>query len=112
MIDYGKPASNQQQMELPGLTDEGAELMQEARKWRSRHHIPEWQYYMRLARKCCEKGGKASPNYCLAALRNEYHVSLPNDFAKCFARIAMEEDSTIRFRVNKSNVDGFTTAKL
>ena len=110
--EKAKPASNQMQLGLEGLTDGGLELMQEARKWRAQHHIPVWLGYMALARKCSEGGQKASPNYVLQAIRHEYHVKVPNTYAPALARIAMEEDPSINFRLSKSRVDGFTTVKV
>lgn len=109
MIDYGHEPSNQ--MQLDGLTDEGGELMREVRGW-TREHITEFTWYKRMARTKCADGGKASPNFCLQAMRDHFRVSVPNAYAPALARIAMEEDPNIRFRVAKSMVDGFTTAVL
>lgn len=111
MIDYGKPASNQMQMQLPGCSDVGAELMEEARKWVARHPH-EWIYYKEVALEQCSDGTEASPNFCLQTMRNRMKVSVRNSYAPAFARIAMEQDKNIKFRVAASSVDGFTTAKL
>lgn len=112
MIDYGSPPDNQIKMQLPGLSDEGAELMSEARKWRMSNHLGAWLDYMAIARRCCSGGKKASPNYVLQSLRNEKHISVPNSYAPALARIAMEEDKTLDFRLSKSKVDGFCEVKL
>lgn len=112
MIDYGKPPGNQSQMQIPGFSDSGQELMEEARRWRSANHIPAWQYYMAAARKCCEGGAEASPNWVLQSVRHEFKVSVRNALAAPLARIAMEEDPSLRFRLAKSKVDGFTEAVL
>lgn len=111
-IEIGKPASNQSRLELPGFSDEGAELMQEARKWRAAHHVPEWQFYMRFAKRECSGGYKASPDYCLEAVRHKYHISIPNALAAPLSRIAMEENPELEFNVRASKVDGFTDALL
>lgn len=106
---YSKPPSNQ--MQLDGMSDEGGDLMREARGW-TREHLTEWTWYRRFAREQCADGGKASPNFVLQAMRNHFRVSVPNAYAPALARIAMEGDPAIRFRVAKSMVDGFTTAVL
>lgn len=109
MIDYGEAPSNQ--MQLDGLSDEGCDLMRDARQW-TREHLTEFTWYRRFAREQCADGGKASPNFVLQAMRSHFRVSVPNAYAPALARIAMEGDPDIRFRVAKSMVDGFTTAVL
>lgn len=109
MIDCGRPASNQ--MQLDGLGCEGGELMDEARAWVGLH-FSEWCWYKDLARRKSEGGGKASPNFCLQAMRDHFRVSVKNALAPCLARIAMEEDPSIRFRLARSVADGYTTARL
>lgn len=111
MRDYGEPPSNQ--MAIPGLGTEGMELMREARTWAGRHY-DEFQWYKRLAQEECSasKDGKASPNYCLQSMRRRFRVEIPNAYAPCLARIAMEQDGDIRFRLAKSKVDVYTTAAL
>ena len=111
MRRYGEEPSNQMELELPGLSSSGMELMDEARRWVMRHRFEEWAWYMALARTESE-GGKASPNYCLQAMRRHFKCEVPNAYAPCLARIAMEQDSTVRFRLARSKVDGFTKAKL
>lgn len=111
MIDYGEKPSNQMQLDMPGYRDEGKELMDEARKWAALH-FDEFMWYKAQARAASVNGGKASPNYILQSMRHHFKVSVPNAYAPCLARIAMEQDRTIRFRLAKSMVDGFTEARL
>lgn len=113
MRKYGAPPSNQTQLDLPGLSQEGQELMEDARRWAARHW-DEWQWYKNLARRECmeSKDGKASPNYCLQAMRRQFRCEIPNAYAPCLARMAMEQSKNIRFRLAKSKVDGFTEAVL
>lgn len=109
MIDYGDAPSNQ--MQLDGMSDEGGDLMRDARTW-TREHLTEFTWYRRFAREQCADGGKASPNFVLQAMRNHFRVSVPNSYAPALARIAMEDDPDISFRVARSMCDGFTTAVL
>lgn len=109
MIRCGDAPSNQGQLELPGL--DGLDLMEDARKW-AVSHIAEWSWYKRFALQQCADGSKASPNFVLQSMRNEFHCEVRNALAPCFARIAMEQDPRLRFRLAKSKVDGFTKAKL
>ena len=111
MIDYGEKPSNQMQLDMPGYQDEGKELMDEARKWAALH-FEEFMWYKAQARAASVNGGKASPNYLLQSMRHHFKVSIPNAYAPCLARIAMEQDKTIKFRLAKSKVDGFTGARL
>ena len=111
MIDYGEKPSNQQQMAIPGYEDDGKELMDEARRWAALH-FDEFMWYKRHARAACVNGGKASPNFELQSMRHHFRVSVPNAYAPCLARIAMEQDKGIQFRLAKSKVDGFTEATL
>lgn len=110
MIDYGKEPSNQMQLGLEGLSDGGYELMEDARRWAALH-FDEFMWYKSQARAACADGGKASPNFMLQLMRNRFKVSIPNAYAPCLARIAMEQDRQIRFRIAKSKVDGFTEAR-
>lgn len=107
MINYGKEPSAQLQLDLPGYTDGGAELMKEARDWVVRHW-DEWNWYKNFAARECAGGNLISPNFALQSMRNRFHISVKNDFAPCFARIAMEQNKAIKFRIAKSRVDGFT----
>lgn len=111
MIKYGEPPSNQLRLELAGTSDAGMELIKEARLWAGRNYKA-WLCYKNIARKQCAQGKEASPNYCLQVMRNEMKISVKNSYAPAFARIAMEEDPSLKFRVAKSKVDGFTTVKL
>ncbi len=111
MIDYGKEPSNQMQLGLEGLSDAGKELMDDARRWAALH-FEEFCWYKAQARAACVNGGKASPNFVLQLMRNRFKVSIPNAYAPCLARIAMEQDRRIVFRIAKSKVDGFTEARL
>lgn len=111
MRRYGEAPSNQMELEIPGLTTAGMELMAEARKWVMAHRFTEWPWYMALARRESQ-GGKASPNYCLQAMRRQFRIEIPNAYAPALARIAMEDDDKIVFRLARSKVDGFTRAHL
>ncbi len=109
-IDCGAPPSNQMQLDLPGFTDEGRQLMEEARMWAGRHYR-EFMWYKRRSAQA-SRDGYASPNLMLQLMRNEFRVSVPNAYAAPLARIAMEQDSSIRFRLARSKVDGWTEAVL
>ena len=99
------------QLGLEGLSDGGKELMDDARRWAALH-FEEFTWYKAQARAACVNGGKASPNFILQLMRNRFKVSIPNAYAPCLARIAMEQDKGIVFRLAKSKVDGFTEVKL
>lgn len=105
---YGEKPS--EQLELHGLGSDGEELMNKARKWVD-EHPDEWGYYLQLAR-LESAHAPASPNYLLQALRHRYHISIANALAPALARIALEQDYKLRFRLAKSKVDGFTEAVL
>lgn len=107
VINYGEEPSIQLQFELPGLDDKAAALMKEARDWTVKHW-DEWNYYKNLAAQESVGDKLASPNYCLQAVRHKFHISIQNAFAPCLARIAMEQNKAIKFRIAKSRVDGFT----
>lgn len=109
MIDCGKPASNQ--MQLDGLGLEGGETMAEARMWVGLH-FSEWCRYKEIARDECRGGSLASPNFVLQSMRHRCKVSVKNALAPYLARIAMEEDPHIRFRTARSAADGWTEAVL
>lgn len=111
MIDYGEQPSNQMAMAFEGLTDEGHELMAEARRWAAAH-ITEWSWYKRFALEQCAEGKEASPNFVLQSMRAHFHCEIKNSMAPALARIAMEEHSGIKFRLAKSKVDGFAKVKL
>jgi hypothetical protein len=127
MIDYGEQASNQ--IQFPGLGEDGEKLMDEARAWVDAHEH-DFARYMRLARRQMLRAsdGKASPNACKEQMRagmdvnfsigehgaitcdERRCVSIRNAFAPCLARIAMERDRSLDFRTARSKSDGFTTA--
>lgn len=111
MIEQPTEPSNQMELDLPGLSSDGAVLMAEARMWSGRNYR-EFSWYMDFAAKRCKGGAKASPNLCLQAMRDHFHVSVPNAYAQALARIAMEQDSRLSFRLARSKVDGFTKARL
>lgn len=106
MIDCGKAPENQ--MALPFMGGEDERLMGDIRKW-AVSHISEFSWYKRFA---LDQGDKASPNFCLQAMRNRFKVSVPNAYAPGLARIAMEEDPRLSFRLAKSRLDGFCKVKL
>lgn len=106
MIDYGQKPSNQN--EFP-ITD-GYELMQEVREWIEQN--PEaWELYMIIA-KAESQFGEVSPNYAIQMLRHRHRISVRNGYAPALARIAMEQDDSVRFRVARSKVDGFCEVAL
>lgn len=111
MRDYGKPASNQ--LQIDGLGTKGEELMQEAREWAD-EHVFEFRYYKELALEECQrsKRGVASSKFCLEMVRHRYKVSIPNAYSAPLSRIAMEQNPAIKFRTAKSMVDGFTEVTL
>ena len=111
MRRYGPPPENQ--MALPGLDPVGGKRMADARRW-VYSHPDEWAWYMDAARAECGRthDGKASPNRCIYGMRIRFGVELPNHYAPYLARIAMEQDESIRMRVARSDADGYTTAVL
>lgn len=111
MIDYGELPSNQMQLELEGFTDEGKALYDQAWAW-IKDNSDAFSTYMEIAREQCRDGAKASPNYCLQAMRNRKHRSVRNALAAPLARIAMELDDSLKFRLAKSKVDGFAGVTL
>lgn len=98
---------------LPGMDAKGEQRMSDARAWVA-SHPDEWEWYLRNARQECKRthDGKASPNRCIYGMRIAFGVELPNHFAPYLARIAMEEDQSIRMRVARSDADLYTTARL
>lgn len=106
-----EPPSNQ--MALPGLDPKGEQRMIEARAW-VEAHPEEFGWYKSQARRECARthDGKASPNRCIYGMRIVFGIELPNHLAPYLARIAMEQDKTIRMRVARSDADGYTTAVL
>ena len=90
-----KMPSPDNQMALTGLDPKGCQRMEDARAECARTH-----------------DGKASPNRALYGMRIKFSIELPNHLAPYLARIAMEQDKTIRMRVARSDADGYTTAVL
>lgn len=101
------------QMALPGLDPKGGQRMADARAWVKAHPV-EFGWYKANARKECARthDGKASPNRCIYGMRIVFGIELPNHLAPYLARIAMEQDKTIRMRVARSDADGYTTAVI
>lgn len=101
------------QMALPGLDPKGEQRMIEARAW-VEDHPGEFGWYKSQARRECARtrDGKASPNRCVYGMRITFGIELPNHLAPYLARIAMEQDTSIRMRVARSDADQYTTAVL
>ena len=101
------------QCALPGMDAKGERRMAEARAWVAAHP-DEWDWYKQQARRECKRthDGKASPNRCIYDMRITFGTELPNHFAPYLARIAMEQDPSIRMRVARSDADQYTTAVL
>ena len=102
--------SNQMQLPLPGCGDDGMELMREARAWAAVNY-DEFAWFKRQALDD-SRAGYASANCLLQMMRRKFRVKVPNAYAACLARIAKEQDDRIRFRHQRSKVDGFTPAVL
>lgn len=101
------------QMALPGLDPRGEQRMRDARRWVAAHP-EEWRFYKEAARRECARthDGKASPNRCIYGVRISFGIELPNHLAPYLARIAMEQDPSIRMRVSRSDADQYTTAVI
>lgn len=121
MIDCGPAPSNQSEL---GLGSKGDLNMQGARKWVSENKT-HWERYLRLARYMSRGDEMPSPNFIRELTRHGFdvvpggiaqnvkrRVSVRNSFAPCLARIAMEQDPEIRFKLARSSADGFTDARL
>lgn len=106
MIDYGERPSNQSM--LP-ITDD-AEFVKEVRQW-VRDNPDAWDYYLMTARLECSFG-KVSPNYLMQILRHRKKVSIRNGAAPILARMALEQDETLRFRLARSRYDGYFEVAL
>lgn len=106
-----KPTSDQ--MDLPGLDGKGEQRMADARAWVA-SHPNEFGWYKDSARRECAEthDGKASPNRRIYAMRIIFGIELPNHLAPYLARIAMEQDPSIRMRVARSDADVYTTAVI
>lgn len=101
------------QMALPGLDHKGEQRMADARAW-VKTHPEEFGWYKADAKRECSRthDGKASPNRALYVMRIRFGIELPNHLAPYLARIAMEQDPSIRMRVARSDADQYTTAVL
>lgn len=121
MIDCGPAPSNQSELQLGSKGDLN---MQGAREW-VHDHPDHWRRYMRLAEYMSYGDEEPSPNFIRELTRHGFdivpygiarnprlRVSVRNSFAPCLARIAMEENPKIRFRLARSSADGFTDARL
>lgn len=106
MIDYGKAPSNQSAFPI---TDEAAFVM-EMREWAK--ECPDiWDYYMLIAQ--TESAfGELSPNYALQILRHRKKVSIRNGAAPILARMAMEQNENVRFRLAASKYDPYFEVAL
>lgn len=108
-----KMETSDNQMSLPGLDPKGEQRMIEARAW-VEDHPGEFGWYKSQALRECARthDGKASPNRCIYGMRITFGIELPNHLAPYLARIAMEQDPSIRMRVARSDADQYTTAVL
>lgn len=103
---------NQMRMAFADEWDAGAKLMADARRWAALHYF-EWLYFKQCARDATAAKGHARANFCIEAMREKFQCKVPNAYAPCFARIAMEQNPhDIRFKCGRSKADGFTTAVL
>ena len=129
MINYGEAPSNQ--IEFTGLGQPGELINDKAREWVDSHE-DDFDRYIRLARFQVfhSRDHKASPNACKEWLRTGLDVntsfagggaltfdarrcvSVPNAYAPALARIAMERDKSLDFRIAKSKVDGFVDLRM
>jgi hypothetical protein len=121
MIPCGEAPSNQSEL---GLGQKGDLLMQQAREW-VRDNPDHWERYKRLARYMERGDDRPSPNFIRELTRHGFElvpggiapfarlrVSVRNSLAPCLARIAMEEDGGIKFRLARSSADGFAEVAL
>ena len=122
MIDCGPAPSNQSELALGGKGDLN---MQGAREW-IHDHPDDWERYKRIARYMSHKGDTPSPNFVRELTRHGFdtlaeglgiiscgrYVSVRNSFAPCLARIAMEENPEIKFKLARSSADGFCEVRL
>lgn len=106
MIDYGKSPSNQSAFPI---TDEAA-FVQEVREW-AKENPAAWEYYMMIVR--TESAfGELSPAYPLQILRHRRKVSIRNAASPILARMAMEADDSVRFRLAASKYDPYFEVAL
>lgn len=121
MINCGNPPSNQSELQLGS---KGDLLMQGAREWV--HDNPEhWERYKRLAKYMSQGDSMPSPNFIRELTRHGFdlipggvaqsvrrRVSVNNAYSPCLARIAMEQDPAIKFKLARSSADGFCEVRL
>lgn len=107
-----KPCDNQIAMQLPGLTTEGQRRYEEAVAWKMEHRFDAWQEIMRMAREDTRTRGCASMKRIIEDVRYRRRVKVSNELTSALARLALEEDPTLKFKTQRSSVDGFTTAVL
>ena len=121
MIDCGPAPSNQSEL---AIGSKGDLNMQGAREW-VHDHPDDWARYKRLALYMSRGDEKPSPNFIRELTRHGFdvipggvsqsvrrRVSVRNAYAPCLARIAMEEDGRIRFKLARSSADGFCEVEL
>lgn len=106
MIYYGEKPSNQSAFPV---TPE-SEFVDVIRKW-IEDNPESWNYYLTIA-KTESVFGELSPNYPIQILRHRRKVSIPNAAAPILARLALEQDQSIRFRLAKSKYDAYFEVKL
>lgn len=106
MIDYGQSPTNQTELPIVSAYDE----MQEVRQWVDAHPVA-WRQYMAIAR--TESAfGSLSPSYVVEILRHRHKVSVRTAWKPALARLAMEQDGSIDFRLARSKFDPFVGAVL
>ena len=106
MIDYGERPDNQSRLPLTAASTE----MLAAREW-VKANPDAWEKYMLIA-KSESYFGSLSPSYVVEILRHRHHVSIRSDWKPILARLAMEQDPEINFRLARSRFDGFCEAVL
>lgn len=109
------PPSNQ--TALPGLGNEGEELMKEARRWTATHY-DEWQFWCATARSDGETG-YISSDAVTHMMRHIPRGGQKRLHAAAFARIFLEQLKPVEraiyrpcFRMLPSKVDGYTEVEL
>lgn len=106
MIDYGKAPVKQGRL---SVTKE-SEFVEEVRQW-VKDNPDAWEYYMLIV-KTESAFGELSPAYPLQILRHRHKVSIQNAASPILARMAMEQDENVRFRLAKSKYDGYFEVAL